>query len=135
MTTIGRVHAISDRKHRDRIMIIVTLQVRVLAERREEVLQILRTMLEPARVKPGCISFRSYQDIENESRLCLVEEWNSKHDLDRRIRSDDYRKLLELMEMSAEKPELLFHTVSIVFITQGSPFWNLSTSANFGVWE
>lgn len=93
-------------------MIIVTLHVEVLAKIRENVLQTIRAMLEPTRVQPGCISFRSYQDIENENRLCLVEEWRLRSDLDCHIRSDDYRKLLELMEMSEERPELLFRTIS-----------------------
>ena len=93
-------------------MIIVTLSVKVLAEKREDVLQILRMMMEPTRVQPGCMSLHSYQDIENETRLCLIEEWKSRSDLERHIRSDGYRKLIELMEMSADNPELLFHSIS-----------------------
>lgn len=104
--------SLSDRVNRDGRMIIVTIRVEVLDEKRNDVLQIIRAMLEPARVQPGCISFRSYQDIENENRLCLVEEWRSRSDLDRHIRSADYRKLLELMDMSSAKPELLFRTIS-----------------------
>ena len=93
-------------------MIIVTLRIVVPPERRDEVLKTLRLFLGPTGVQPGCISCRFCQDIENENALTLVEEWESQADLDTHIRTDDFRKILAVMDISNEPPEIKFNTVS-----------------------
>jgi quinol monooxygenase YgiN len=44
-----------------------------------------------------------------------VEDWQTEEDLQRHIRSDDYRKFLALIDLSSEPPELTFHRVSETF--------------------
>jgi len=41
-----------------------------------------------------------------------VEEWESQADLDKHIRTDDFRKILAVMDISNEPPEIKFNTVS-----------------------
>ena len=41
----------------------------------------------------------------------LVEEWATEADLERRLRSEAYRQLLQLMEFSPEPPEVQLRTV------------------------
>lgn len=41
----------------------------------------------------------------------LEELWNDKEDLNRHLRSDEYRKLLMLMETAYGPPEIRFHTI------------------------
>ena len=92
--------------------ILVTLRMIVRPERRRDLLAAMRGMLEPARVKRGCLSYRLYEDVEDRNTFFLVEEWKAQKDLESYIRTDNYRRLLVLMDLLSEQPELQFNTVS-----------------------
>lgn len=92
--------------------ILVTLRMTVRPERRKDLLESLRGMLEPARVERGCLSYHLYQDVEDKNTLVLIEEWKSQKDLERHIRTDNQRRLLALMDLLIEQPELRFNTLS-----------------------
>ena len=96
-------------------MIHASLKVVPPAERREETLQIARSLLGPTSAAPGCLSCGFYTDAQNENILCYLEEWETEEDLQRHIRSDDYRKFLALIDLSGEPPDLKFHRVSETF--------------------
>jgi quinol monooxygenase YgiN len=72
----------------------------------------LRSVVEPTRVEPGCLFCHLYEDIETAGALTLVEDWESPGDFERRLRSEEYRQLLLLMELSPEPPVIQFHSVS-----------------------
>ena len=93
-------------------MIIVTLRMTVRPDRRNDLAETIRGMLEPTRVERGCISYYLYEDIENQNTLALVEEWKTRDDFERHIRTENYRRLLALMDLLSEPPELQFNTVS-----------------------
>jgi hypothetical protein len=42
----------------------------------------------------------------------IVEEWQSRRDLDRFICSDEYRYILALIELANKSPEIDFYTLS-----------------------
>jgi quinol monooxygenase YgiN len=92
--------------------ILVTLKMIVRPERRSDLLETMRGMLEPARVERGCLSYRLYEDVEDRNTFVLVEEWKTQEDLERHIRTDNQRRLLALMDLLSEQPELQFNTVS-----------------------
>jgi quinol monooxygenase YgiN len=93
-------------------MIVVTSRMIVRPEAQEEFLKTLRGMLEPTRVEPGCTNYSFYQDIENKNAFILVEEWETKADLDSHIHKESYRKLLALMDLLSGPPEIKINTVS-----------------------
>jgi quinol monooxygenase YgiN len=92
--------------------ILVTLRMIVRPERRNGLLETMRGMLEPARVERGCLSYRLYEDVEDRNTFVLVEEWKTKRDLEGHIRTDNQRRLLALMDLLSEQPELRFNAVS-----------------------
>jgi len=94
------------------MMILATLRMNVRPERRRDLLETLRGMLEPARVERGCLSYRLYEDVEDINTFVLVEQWNTQKDLERHIRTDNQRRILALMDLLCEKPDLQFNTVS-----------------------
>ena len=91
---------------------LVTLRVTVPAQKLREILQTLRVLVGPTRVAPGCVSCRLYQDGEDENVLSLMEEWRTEADLQRHLRSEQYRKILAIMETAVEPPEIKINTVS-----------------------
>ena len=93
-------------------MIIVTLRMTVRPDKRHDFTESIRGMLGPTRVERGCISYCLYEDIENKNTFTLVEEWKTRDDLEKHVRTDNYRRLLELMDLLSEPYELRFSTVS-----------------------
>ena len=91
---------------------IVTLRMTVRPGRRNDLAETIRGMLEPTRVERGCISYCLYEDIENKNTFVLVEEWKTRDDLEKHVRTDNYRRLLVLMDLLSEPPQLQFNTVS-----------------------
>jgi quinol monooxygenase YgiN len=84
----------------------------VQPERRSDLLETMRGMLEPARVERGCLSYRLYEDVENRNAFVLLEEWATQKDLESHIRTENQRRLLALIDLLSEQPELQFNTVS-----------------------
>ena len=93
-------------------MIITTLRMIVPPERRNDLLETLRGMLEPARVERGCLSYRLYEDVEDRNIFFLLEEWKTQNDLERHISTDNFHRLMALMDLLSEQPELRFNTIS-----------------------
>lgn len=84
----------------------------VRPERRNDLLEAMRGMLEPSRVERGCLSYRLYEDIEDRNAFVLLEEWATQQDLESHIRTDNQGRLLALMDLLIERPEIRFNTVS-----------------------
>lgn len=103
-------------------MIHASLRVVVPVEQRAEATRLIRSLLGPTSAEPGCIQCTLYADVQNDNVLCYVEEWATEEDLQRHIRSRDYRKLLALMDLSSEPPDLKFRrvreTVGMEYLTQ-----------------
>ena len=89
-------------------MIIATLRMFVPPEKRDDVLRTLRLLMGPTRAQLSCISCRLYQEVEDANLISFIQEWNSWEALETHIRSNDYRKVLSVMELASEPPEIKF---------------------------
>jgi quinol monooxygenase YgiN len=65
----------------------------------------------PTQILPSCISSPRYQDIDHPDAPLLVEEWESRADLEVHIASDKFF-ILSLMKLSAKLLQTSFETVS-----------------------
>ena len=93
-------------------MIIVTLRIKVPGNRRKEFLDSARLIMGPTKVQPGCISCEYYQNLDDPDVALLVEEWESKENLEQHIKSESFRIILSLIELSDESPEIKLNTIS-----------------------
>ena len=93
-------------------MILVTIRMVVLPNKHDEALKILRSTAEWSRIKPGCLSSRIYEDIQEDNALMFEEIWRSEEDLECHLRSDDFQKVLVVLEMARKQPEIRFDTIS-----------------------
>ncbi len=93
-------------------MITASLRLTVPQKRRVEVLKTLRSLVGPTSARPGCTSCEIYRNALDDSVFLYVEEWGSREQLERHIRSDHYRRLLGVMEAAADQPEIEYSTVS-----------------------
>jgi len=93
-------------------MVRATIRMMIPSRKRDEVLEILSSIAERARFEPGCISYRLYQGVEVENLIMLEEFWRNEEDLERHLQSEDYRKVLLVVEMAVEPPEIRFDAIS-----------------------
>ena len=77
-----------------------------------EAVNILRSIVERIRATRGCISCSVYQEAGNHCSVIFEEKWKSDADLQHHLRSEDYQKVLMVMEMADTRPEIQFETVS-----------------------
>ena len=92
-------------------MIIVRITMNVLPEKQLEVMQTLLSMIEPTGKEAGCLSYAVSCDIEDKSLFSLLEEWETRKDLDRHLRSHRFGVFLGLRTLLCESPKIQIHTV------------------------
>ena len=86
--------------------------MKALAEKRTEMEQTLLSMIEPARKEEGCLSYDVFCDIEGKTVFNLIEEWETREDLDRHIRSERFSVLLGTKSLLCEPLKIQIFTVS-----------------------
>ncbi len=87
-------------------MVIVTIRIKVPGGRRKDFLDSARLIIGPTQVQNGCISCRFYQDVDDPDAVLFVEEWESREGLNHHIKSEHYRIILSLMELSTNAQEI-----------------------------
>ncbi|MFZ3047042.1 MAG: antibiotic biosynthesis monooxygenase [Desulfatirhabdiaceae bacterium] len=93
-------------------MILSTIRMTIHPKKRPEALKILGSVAEQCRDDPGCLGCHIYEDLQEKNVLMFKEVWMADEYLDLHIRSDEYRNLLLVMEMSLKQPEIRFDTIS-----------------------
>ena len=92
-------------------MIIERIAILTANGNREEVRHAFSSFLGPTSVEPGCISCDLYQGAGNPNRISLETRWRTEQELIKHLRSDQFRNLLILLELSTEPPLIEFHKV------------------------
>ena len=93
-------------------MIIVRITMNSYIEKRIEVMQTLLSMIEPMENKRGCLSCHVLRDVEDKNVFSLIQEWETREDLDNHIKSDRFSVLLGTKSLLCEPQQIEIHTVS-----------------------
>ena len=93
-------------------MIIVRIAMNALPEKQKEVMQTLLSMIASTEKERGCLSHHVLRDIEDENVFSLIDEWETREDLDQHIRSAKFGVLLGTKSLLCEPPNIQIHTVS-----------------------
>jgi quinol monooxygenase YgiN len=93
---------------------MITLHVCVPPAKKAEVIVLFDSYVGPVSVHPDCRKANLYSNITTHYDFLLLEEWDSQRALQDHIRSDDFLKILAIMDLASKPPELRFHTVSSV---------------------
>jgi quinol monooxygenase YgiN len=93
-------------------VIIVRITMEALMEKRTEMMQTLLSMIEPAARENGCLNYDVFCDLEDNHVFSLIEEWETREDLDHHIRSDRFSVLIGTKSLLAKPMEMNIHTVS-----------------------
>ena len=93
-------------------MIFVRITMDVLPEKQLEFTQTILSMIEPTGKEAGCLSYAVFCDIEDKNSFSLLQEWQSRGDLDHHIRSHRFGVLLGSKTLLCEPPKIQINTVS-----------------------
>ena len=93
-------------------MIVVRIAMNVLPEKQKELVQTILSMIGPMENEAGCLSYALFCNIENKNLLNLLEEWQTRKDLDRHLRSEMFSVLLGTKSLLCEPPQIQIHMVS-----------------------
>jgi quinol monooxygenase YgiN len=92
-------------------MIVCTITLTVSEKDRRKVISSLLPMIGSTRVQPGCQVCSILTDVDDPRVLVLWEEWDAQENLDRHLRSSDYRLVIAAMELSQQAPQINFNSV------------------------
>jgi quinol monooxygenase YgiN len=86
--------------------------MKVLAEKRVELSQTIVSLIGSLRTEKGCRRCDFCRSMEDENELCIFEEWDTREDLDRHLKSERFRVLRGAMNLLREPYEMTLHEVS-----------------------
>ena len=93
-------------------MILVRIIMSALPEKQKELMQTLLSMIDTAVKDRGCLSYEVLCDIDGKTVFNMIEEWNTREDLDNHIRSERFSVLLGTKSLLVKSLEMKIHTIS-----------------------
>jgi quinol monooxygenase YgiN len=91
------------------IMIISTLIITPRPDKKQAVIEILRSVETTTRLKHGCIYCGIYEEHGGGQKILYIEEWQAREDMYQHIRSNLYLRVLNAIELASKPPEIFFH--------------------------
>jgi len=92
-------------------MIIVRITMNVLPEKQKELVQTLLSIMGSMEKETGCLSYALFGNIEDKNLLNLLEEWQTRKDLDHHLRSQMFGVLLGTKSLLYEPHGLQIYTI------------------------
>jgi len=93
-------------------MILATLRMAIPVQKRGEALKILKSMVARNQAQPECVFCRICEDVLEDNVVQFEEMWRSEEEFERYLRSDQYHKVLLVLEMALKQPEIRFDIIS-----------------------
>jgi quinol monooxygenase YgiN len=101
-------------------MILMNILMKVLPEKRKELIQALSSLVELIKKEKGCKSCNFYCRSEDENEMCLLGEWETKEDVDAHLQSDLFKVLMGAMSLLRKPHELTFYASTPTLDTAGA---------------
>ena len=92
-------------------MILFIIRMKVLAEKRKELSQTIALLIGSIKTQKGCRRCEFYQSVESENELCILEEWDTRKNLNSHLKSELFRVLRGAMSLLQEPHELMVYNV------------------------
>lgn len=97
-------------------MVRLTVVLHAPARRAPGMLDALRTLMRATRLEPGCVECHAWatpdEDDPFRTEVHYEERWSTEPSIERRVRSESFTKVLELLEGSVKPPVVEFDFVS-----------------------
>ncbi len=93
-------------------MVLVIIRMQVLAEKRKELSQTIVSLIGSLRVEMGCRRCDFFRSMEDENKLCVLQEWDTWENFDCHLMSERFKVLRGAMNLLQEPYEMLIHTIA-----------------------
>lgn len=93
-------------------MMVIILRIKVASIHRAEIVELIRPIIGPTEAQAGCLFCRLYSETDDDDALVLLQEWKSQENLDKFIRSRDFKRILTAMDLASQPPEFTINTIS-----------------------
>jgi quinol monooxygenase YgiN len=93
-------------------MVLVIIRMKVLAEKRKELSQAIVSLIGSLRTEKGCLRCDFCQGMEDENELCILEEWDTRENLNSHLNSELFSVLRGAMNLLREPYEMIVQTVA-----------------------
>jgi quinol monooxygenase YgiN len=91
-------------------VILAIIRMKVLAEKRKELSQTISSLIGSLRTEKGCLRCDLCQSLENENELYILEEWDSRKNLNSHLKSARFQVVRGAMSLLQEPYEMIVHT-------------------------
>jgi quinol monooxygenase YgiN len=88
-----------------------TIRMLIPLSKQSEALEILQTVCAQIQFNPNCIRTHLYRGVDDVRAVMIEERWTSDEHVIQHLRSDIYRRLLLVVEMAEEPPEIFFDII------------------------
>ena len=92
-------------------MIVVSISMHVLPEKQKELVQTILSMVGSMEKAAGCLKYALFCNMEDRNLLNLLEEWQTRKDLDQHLRSELFGVLLGTKILLTEPHGIQIHTI------------------------
>ena len=89
-----------------------SIRMLIPVDKQREALDILGGVIDQVQFEPHCISSRLYRGVDETRAILLEELWESGRDILEHLKSDVYRRVLLVVEMAEEPPDISFETIT-----------------------
>jgi quinol monooxygenase YgiN len=98
-------------------MVRLTVVLHVPSRSTPCIVEALRTLMRTTRLEPGCMACQvwtgmSDEDGQRRTGVHYEERWASERDIEHRVRSQAFTRVLEVLEAAVEPPQVEFDFVS-----------------------
>jgi quinol monooxygenase YgiN len=94
-------------------MVVAIGRVKTDADNRAELVRIGQRVAAASRGEAGCISYRVYEDTEDEEAFVFVEEWRSEEALQQHFGTPHVAEFMAaIRDVIVDPPDVKFHTIA-----------------------
>jgi quinol monooxygenase YgiN len=93
-------------------MVIALIRVTVPPNNRREILQTFQSLTNSIQSQKGCLDYHFYLEMGNGNAVCLIEEWETREDLDNHLLSRDFAVLFGATSLLRDSSAIEFKLLS-----------------------
>ncbi len=93
-------------------MVRSTIRMLIPFNKQSEALEILGSVCDQTQFEPNCVTCRLYRAVDDERAILVEAFWNSEEEMRRHLQSEAYHRVLLVIEMAEEPPEIRFDTIA-----------------------
>jgi quinol monooxygenase YgiN len=94
--------------------VVLSFRITAPGEKLDDVLRSLQSLVGPASAEAACLVSKVFQEVDNPNAVSFVQAWTKRGELQRHVRSRQYRQLLSVLDYSTTMPDIRLDEVTAI---------------------